>query len=120
MNSDTRAALVAMGQQMDRAREVLAVTERRSIEQVYRNDFRVRDVPKSPKEPPAPKTKKPEYAIAQSNRVAEIADALLADFGDQTPFPRSTAHIRKYAVRSLKTPSSERTVPLVGEALWAA
>jgi hypothetical protein len=32
----------------------------------------------------------------------------------------STLHIRKCPGRSLKTPSSERTVPLVGEALWAA
>jgi hypothetical protein len=86
MNHQTRAALVAMGQDMTRAREVLAATERRSIEQVYLNDFRrLTDARKSPKEPPAPKVKKPEDAIAQSNRVAEIADALLADFSDSVP-----------------------------------
>lgn len=55
MNSDTRAALVAMGQQMDRARDVLAVTERRSIQHVYRHEFQLRHVTKSPKETPAPK-----------------------------------------------------------------
>lgn len=70
MNSDTRAALVAMGQDMARARDVLAVTERRSIRHVYLNEFQVRHVAKSPKEPKATKTKKPEDAIAQSNRVA--------------------------------------------------
>lgn len=47
MNSDTRAALVAMGQDMVRAREVLAKTERRSIERVYRHEFQLRHTPKS-------------------------------------------------------------------------
>jgi hypothetical protein len=79
MNHQTRAALVAMGQDMARAREVLAATERRSLELVFRNEFQVTSARKSPKEPIPPKIKKPEDAIAQSNRVAEIADALLAD-----------------------------------------
>ena len=49
MNENTRAALVAMGQDMDRAREILAVTERRSLELVYRKEFRLGNVPKSQK-----------------------------------------------------------------------
>jgi hypothetical protein len=106
MNSDTRAALVAMGQQMDRAREVLAVTERRSIERVYRHEFQLRHTPKSetPKQQ-EPKAKKPEDAIAQSNRVAEIADALLADFGVETPFP-SAEEIKQKFDCGIKTASN--------------
>jgi hypothetical protein len=76
MNSDTRAALVAMGQQMDRAREVLAITERRSIERVYRHEFQLRHAPKSPNDPKADNPsapKKPEDAIARNNRVAVSA-----------------------------------------------
>jgi DNA processing protein len=71
MNHQTRAALVAMGQDMTRAREVLAATERRSLELVFRNEFQVTSARKSPPKP-APQ-KKPEDAIAQINRVAEIA-----------------------------------------------
>lgn len=86
MNSDTRAALVAMGQEMDKAREVLAVTDRRSIERVYRHEFQVRHAPKSPKaaKKSAPK---PEDGITENNKVADIADTLLADLEDGTPFP---------------------------------
>jgi len=70
-----------MGQQMDRAREVLAVTERRSILEMYRNEFRqVRGASKSETSKQLP-PKKPEDAIAQSNRVAEIA-YVLADRSD--------------------------------------
>ncbi len=69
MNSDTRAALVAMGQKMDRAREVLAVTERRSLRLVYEQELRVRSAAKSPAAT-SEMPKKPEDAIAQSNRVA--------------------------------------------------
>jgi len=106
MNHQTRAALVAMGQDMARAREVLAVTERRSIEHVFRNEFQVTHVRKSPKEPSEPKAKKPEDAIAQSNRVAEIADALLADFGIETPFP-SAEKIKQKFECGIKTASNE-------------
>lgn len=82
MNHQTRAALVAMGQDMARAREVLAVTERRSLHTVYDLEFRrLTNVCKSPKEPIPPKIKKPEDAIAQSNRVAEIAYVLADRLG---------------------------------------
>lgn len=81
MNENTRAALVAMGQNMDRAREVLAATERRSILEMYRHEFmQVGGTSKSPKADTSKTAKKPEDAIAQSNRVADIADALLSDF----------------------------------------
>lgn len=105
MNHQTRAALVAMGQDMTRAREVLAVTERRSIEQVYRNDFRVRAVPKSTKEPRTPPPKKPEDAIARDNRVADIADVLLADYEDGAPFP-SAEEIKQKFECGIKTASN--------------
>ncbi|MBM3653802.1 MAG: hypothetical protein FJX06_13375 [Alphaproteobacteria bacterium] len=85
MNHQTRAALVAMGQDIARAREVLEVTERRSIEHVFRNEFQVTDVRKSPREPRESKPKKPEDSIGQNNRVAEIADALLANKSDSVP-----------------------------------
>lgn len=75
MNSDTRAALVAMGQDMARARDVLAATERRSIEYVFRNEFQVTHVRKSDAAKQSP-PKKPEDAIHQSNRVG--ADPLSA------------------------------------------
>lgn len=39
MNHQDRAALVAMGQDIDRAKEVLAVTDRRSIQLIARDDF---------------------------------------------------------------------------------
>ncbi len=59
----TRAALVAMGQEIDRAREVLAATERRSIRYVYQNEFRLDHVVNSPPtKQPAPK--RPEGAGA--------------------------------------------------------
>ncbi|AZG75976.1 hypothetical protein [Methylocystis rosea] len=81
MNHQTRAALVAMGQDMARAREVLAATERRSILEMYRHEFmQVGGASKSPKADTSKTTKKPEDAISHDNRVAEIADVLLADF----------------------------------------
>jgi hypothetical protein len=47
LNADTRAALVAMGQDIDRAKEVLAVTDRRSIHTVYTHEFRFRNISKT-------------------------------------------------------------------------
>lgn len=105
MNPETRAALVAMGQDMARAREVLAGTERRAILQVYRHEFQLRHVSKSPKEPRDTTTKKPEDAIAQSNRVADIADVLLADMEDGTPFP-SAEEIKEKFECGIKTASN--------------
>lgn len=105
MNSDTRAALVAMGQDVARAREVLAVTERRSLHTVYTLEFKqVRNVSKSP-EPKQSAPKKPEDAIARDNRVADIADVLLADMEDGTPFP-SAEEIKQKFECGIKTASN--------------
>jgi hypothetical protein len=75
---------------------VLATTESRSLQLICDKEFRLASASKSPKEPTPPKIKKPEDAIAQSNRVAEIADALLADFGDETPFPSAEEIKQKF------------------------
>jgi hypothetical protein len=87
LNADTRAALVAMGQDIGRAREVLAVTDRRSIEQVYRNDFQLRDIPKSPatKEPKNPKRR------TQAGKTAEAIITQIKETGAPIPTTREVS-----------------------------
>lgn len=51
-------------------------------------------------------------------RLAEAAGLAISDFKLNGPVPHVV--IRPHAWRSLKTPASERSVPLVGHALWAA
>jgi hypothetical protein len=83
----------------------MRVTERRSILEMYPNEFRqVRGASKSETSKQLP-PKKPEDAIAQSNRVAEIADALLEDFGEETPFP-SAEEIKQKFESGIETASN--------------
>ncbi len=51
-------------------------------------------------------------------RLAEAVGLVREDILLEGPFPH--LNIRTHPWRSLKTPSSERTVPLVGASLWAA
>lgn len=108
LNHQTRAALVAMGQDLDRAREVLAVTERRSLELVYRSEFQVTSARKSQNAGKA-KSKseklKPEDGITENNKVADIADTLLADLEDGVPFP-SAEEIKTRFSCGIKTASN--------------
>lgn len=81
MNSDTRAALVAMGQDMVRAREVLAVTERRSLRLVYEQEFRFRSAAKTPKE------HKRVYTSPSRDRAREAVREFIVA-GEPVPFTR--------------------------------
>jgi hypothetical protein len=94
MNADTRAALVAMGQDIEKAREVLAITERRSIERVYRHEFQLRRVPKSPKSD-KPKSEKKQKAEKKETKIGTAAKAIIdkIDAGviSEAPAPKDIA-----------------------------
>jgi hypothetical protein len=60
LNADTRAALVAMGQDIEQARKVLSATESRSIQLVYRKEFHLRNATKT-------ETKKAKTPLAVQN-----------------------------------------------------
>jgi hypothetical protein len=54
LSKDDRASAIAMGEDLKTAEKVLASTERRSLQMIYRKEFRVRSATK-PDKPPKPK-----------------------------------------------------------------
>ncbi len=57
LSRDDRAAAIAMGKDLKAAEQILADTERRSLQHIYRKEFRVRYVtkPTKPRKPPKPR-----------------------------------------------------------------
>ncbi len=95
MNAHDRRALVAMGQDMARAREVLTATERRSIETLYTLEFKqLTNVRKSPKEPHEPK---PRLGTRNAGRRdSEIAADLLTRRREGDYAPLNACGARRY------------------------
>ena len=95
MDYNTRAALVAMGNNIDQAKEVLSVTERRSLRHVYENEFKqLHQVVKSPKSD-KPKREKKQKAEKKETKIGTAAKAIIdkIDAGviSEAPAPKDIA-----------------------------
>lgn len=68
LSHQDRAAAIAMGQDIDRARQILSATERRSLRHIYEQEFRLTRVGKTPKPKSKPISTERERAFAVYDR----------------------------------------------------
>jgi hypothetical protein len=116
MDHPTRAALVAMGNAIDRAREVLAVTERRSMRTVYELEFKqLNNVVKSPKatDPPSPSPRR--GARKEGRKDSEIAADILARRRGGDTAPLNASEVAKHYGVGHKTADTAINAALFAE-----
>ena len=77
LNKDERAAAIHMGEDIDRAREILLATDRRSLKQIHDKEFRILHVEKAKKpQKPKPPTEEFERAMRVIERRAAAGEGL--------------------------------------------
>ena len=90
LSHQDRAAAIAMGQDTDRARQVLAATERRSLQLIHAHEFRLTSASKTPRPKPKPISTERERAFAAYDRRKAAGEEL--DLGSGPSRGRDWAH----------------------------
>jgi hypothetical protein len=88
LNEKDRQALAQMGRDLERARDVLASTERRSIQHVYKNEFARLDHAIQPPPPPAPASKPERPKKKDSLDAPQLAERDRLDLSSRPERPR--------------------------------
>jgi hypothetical protein len=108
LNKNERAAAIAMGGEIERAREVLEKTQRRSLELIHSKEFRV----PSARKPPAPKktNEKLEAALHAYDRRKQAGEELTYEAIQKEAGVSSTPVRRAIAIREAEEKASTDAV----------